>query len=129
MSSILIVEDEPFVDSDLRATLAALGHEVTATTTTSENALAKVAPTRPDLVFMKMRRKGLDDAARLHTEYGVPVIHLNPAVDEPGLEQPEVTRPYGYLLKPFAERELQSTIEVALDPHGMQRALAVRDRW
>lgn len=129
MSSILIVEDEPFVDSDLRTTLAALGHEVTATTTTSENAPAKVALHRPDLVFMRMQRKGLDDAARLHTEYGVPVIHLNPAVDGPDLVQPEVTRPYGYLLKPFAERELQSTIEVALDPHGMQRALAVRDRW
>ncbi|MDB4929335.1 MAG: sensor histidine kinase, partial [Myxococcaceae bacterium] len=133
MASIIIVEDELLVASDLRRTLTALGYEVPAMAATGDDALARIAAHRPDLVLMDMMLKGPMDgvaaAARVREDFGIPVIFLTAYADEHSLQRAKLTEPYGYLIKPFEERELRSMIEVSLHRHAAQRALAERRQF
>jgi PAS domain S-box-containing protein len=127
MPSILVVEDEAIVADDLSETLRSLGYTVAGTARTGEIALGKVSETHPDLVLMDIHlasaMDGIETAAAIHSRYGTPVIFLTAYADNALLERAKVTEPYGYILKPYDERGLQSSIEMALYKHRMERNL------
>jgi signal transduction histidine kinase len=123
---ILVVEDEAIVALHLRQQLTKLGYEILAPVASGEQALKEVEASRPDLVLMDIHLEGELDgiatAARIPREYGVPVIYLTAYSEEATLARASATNPYGYLLKPFSERELHAMIQMALARCRAERA-------
>lgn len=124
---ILIVEDEALIAEELADRLRRLGHAVVGQADCAEDALASVREERPDLVFMDIRLKGRRDgisvAAELYAEYGIPVVYLTAHSDGETVRRARETAPFGYVLKPFQERDLLVAIEVAMQRHGVERRL------
>jgi signal transduction histidine kinase len=115
---ILIVEDERIVAGDVRARLRRLGYTVLDSATTGEEAIRLADELRPDLILMDIRLEGPVDgiqaAETIRCRLGIPVVYLSAFADRQTIERAKVTEPFGYLLKPFEDSELHSTIEVAL---------------
>lgn len=115
---ILVVEDESIVAKDIQQTLIRLGYDVPATASSAPNAYAKLEEHEPDLVFLDIKLKGEQDgihvAEHIREKYDIPVIFLTSFVDKNTLDRAKVTEPYGYLVKPFNESDLQTTVEMAL---------------
>ena len=131
--SILIVEDEGVIALDIRATLGRLGYTVPAAVATGSEAIARVEELRPDLVLMDIHLRGemdgVEAARAIRDRFGVPVIYLTAFADPATLQRARITEPFGYLLKPFEERELHIVIEMALQRHDLQRRLQESERW
>ncbi len=123
-SRIQIVEDEMIVASDIKSCLHTLGYEVTCISDTGESAVEQAARDKPNLVLMDIMLKGEMDgisAARLiREESRIPVVYLTANMDVALLERAKRTEPFGYLIKPFQEHELMSTIETAMYHHRME---------
>jgi PAS domain S-box-containing protein len=117
-ASIFIVEDEAIVAKDLSGILVSLGYSVAGTAKNSETAIEKITGTKPDLVLMDIHIAGnidgIETAGKIHTLLNIPVVYLTAHADDQVLERAKITEPYGYIIKPFEERGLQSTIEMAL---------------
>jgi two-component system cell cycle sensor histidine kinase/response regulator CckA len=130
---VLVVEDEAIVAMDISASLRALGYEVEGPASTGAEAVALALRTRPDLVLMDiMLRGGMDGveaARRIREATGAPVVYLTAYADESTLRRAKVAEPLGYLLKPFEERELRTTVETALHKHRTEVRLRESERW
>jgi AmiR/NasT family two-component response regulator len=124
---LLVVEDETIVALDLQNSLKILGYEVVGTASNGLDAIAKANHTRPDLVLMDVILQGDMDGVQtaevIHSQFNIPVIFLTACADEKTLERAKVTEPFGYMIKPFEERELHSHIEISLYRHRMERRL------
>ena len=124
---ILVVEDESIVAFNLQQRLSMLGYEVPAIAVSGQESLELVERTRPDLVLMDIHIQGEEDgievAARLQQSHAIPVIYLTAYSEDSTLERARKTRPYGYLLKPFSERELHATIQMAFERHRRENEL------
>ena len=120
--SILVVEDDAVIAFDIQLALIRLGYDVPATVATAEEALQAVDACQPDLVLMDVHLKGGDDgvaaAAAIRASRPTPVVFLSACADDATVERAGSVQPYGYLLKPFNDRELRVTIEIALRRHG-----------
>lgn len=120
-TKILVVEDEQLVADDLRETLEFLGFEVAALAATGEEAIDYVVSCQPDLVLMDIRLEGemdgIEASETIQSTYKVPVVYLTANADRPTLERVKGTHPYGYILKPFNEATLSTTIDIALARH------------
>ncbi len=125
--SVLIVEDEQIVATELREILTSLGYRIVAVTSTGPEALAKTEETQPDLILMDIRIKGtmdgIETASKITNRWDIPIIYLTAHADQETLRRAKVTGPMGYVLKPFSERELLIAIEIAIYKHGMERQL------
>ncbi len=132
-AEILIVEDEGIVAMELKNRLSNMGYAVVGIVATGEAAIERAAALRPALILMDIKLKGKVDgiiaADRIRTQFDIPIIYLTAYADEQTLERAKVTEPYGYVLKPFEERELQIGIEMALYKHGKQRKTTANERW
>lgn len=121
-ANILIVEDESIVAKDIELSLKKLGYKVVGIASTGEKALDLVEKHMPDLILMDIMLKGnmsgIDVADRVHKDQQLPVIYLTAYADQATLNKAKVTEPYGYILKPFKEVDLQTTIEMTLYRHG-----------
>ena len=126
-AQILVVEDDNIVVLELRDRLQSLGYAVSGVASYGGEAIEKAAETRPDLVLMDIRLKGAVDgveaAEEIRARFDIPVVYLTAYADENTLQRAKVTEPYGYIIKPFEERELHSAIEVALYKHKAEEAL------
>ncbi len=126
---ILVVEDESIVAKDIQQTLIRLGYDVPATASSAQNAYARLEELDPDLVFLDIKLKGdLDGihiAEHIKQKYDIPVIFLTSFVDKNTLDRAKITEPYGYLVKPFNESDLQTTVEMAL--YKFKKDLRVRE--
>jgi len=129
---ILVVEDENIVARDIQNTLKHLGYSVAGIAATGEDAIQKAGATRPDLILMDIMLKGYQDgveaAQKILALYNIPVIYLTAFTDEKTLQRAKVTEPYGYVLKPFEERELQIAIEMAIYKHRTTQKLQEREQ-
>jgi PAS domain S-box-containing protein len=124
---ILIVEDEGIVAKDIERALSKRGYEITGIASTGEAALAQAADVRPDLVLMDIVLKGemdgVEAAQGMRQQYGVPVVYLTALGDPKTLQRATATSPYGYMLKPFEDRDLYDAVEWALFRDQMERDL------
>jgi len=115
---ILIVEDEPIVSRDIQHTIVSLGYEVAATASSAEEAVKKAAEWTPDLVLMDIVLKGdmdgVEAAACIQAQCNVLVVYISAHSEIEILDRANLTCPYGYVMKPFTERELVMAIEGAL---------------
>jgi len=125
--SILIVEDEAIVATDLANRLRELGYDITGTTGRGEDAVTLARERQPGLVLMDIRlageMDGIEAAERIQAEGGSPVIYLTAHSDRATLQRAKLTTPFGYILKPFDDRELHSHIEMALYKNQVEHKL------
>lgn len=126
-AKILIVEDESIVAFNLQQRLAQLGYTVPHVAVSGQQSLELISSSQPDLVLMDIHIEGemdgIEVAARLNESHPVPVIYLTAYSEDSTLERARRTRPYGYLIKPFSERELHATIQMALERHAVEKDL------
>lgn len=126
-ANLLVVEDELIVAESIREKLEGLGYRVTSIATNVEEALSAIEAEAPELVLVDIKlpgeQDGVDLAARLKSEHALPVVYLTAYSDTPLLLRARETTPFGYILKPFREHELRSTIEMALHKHELERRL------
>jgi len=124
---LLIVEDEEIVAFDIETTLQTLGYDVVGIVTTGEEAIATATHTKPDLVLMDIRLPGKLDGVKAAEEISqrlnIPVVYLTAHADKSTLKRAKITAPFGYILKPFQEDELETTIEIALSRHQSEERL------
>ena len=130
---VLIVGDELIIATDLRAMLEDLGYSVAARVSRAEDSVAAVRRHPPDLVLMDIHlageMDGIQAAGMIHAETDVPVIFLTAHADEATLARAKATAPYGYVLKPFDEHDLNIGIQIALRRVQDERAIRERERW
>jgi PAS domain S-box-containing protein len=132
-AKVLVCEDERIVAREIQDRLIKLGYTVTAIVSSGEQAIQKAAELAPDLVLMDIRIKGdmdgIETTREIQNAFDIPVIYLTAYADENTLERAKITEPFGYILKPFKEKELHATIEIALSKHRMERKLKEREQW
>ena len=124
---VLVVEDEHLVALDIQVRLTRMGF-TPVVCFTGADAVLKASEEHFDLILMDIKLKGAMDgieaAHSIHATQDVPVIYLTAYADASTIERARLTEPYGYVLKPFNDRELKATIEIALQRHTSER---VRD--
>jgi two-component system cell cycle sensor histidine kinase/response regulator CckA len=129
---VLIVEDELIVAADIASRLTRLGYVVVGQADQAEEAVRLAGELRPDLVLMDIRLRGGGDgvkaAEEIRRRLRLPVIYVTAHADEATLQRAKVTEPFGYVLKPFEERELRTIIEMARYKHAAERRLADSER-
>ncbi len=127
MISILLVEDERIVAKDIERSVSGLGYEVAAIVQTGAAAFEKAREIRPDLILMDIKLKGkidgIEAAAMIKDYCDVPIVYLTAFADDTTLERAKITEPFGYILKPFNDRELHTTIEMAVYRHRTEKLL------
>ena len=115
---ILIVEDEVFTADQEEKRLLELGYQVVGKTDTGEAAVRMAREIRPDLVLLDIKlhgkMDGIDAGNEIKTKLGIPIIYVTAYADDDLLKRARVTEPFGYILKPFGDKELKSNIEMAL---------------
>ncbi len=127
MTKIMVVEDEIIVAEDIRRRLQNFGYDVPPTVSSGADAVIKAENERPDLVLMDIvlqnAMDGIEAAEQIHDRLNIPVVYLTAYADERTLERAKRTGPFGYIIKPFEERELRKTIEMALYKYEAERKL------
>lgn len=112
------MEDEAIVSMAIRRSLEKLGYEVVGETGTGQGAIDLAKKTVPDLILMDIRLKGEMDgtqaAAKIRERRSIPVVFLTAYSDDETLDRAASTTPYGYVLKPYQDRELRAAVEIAL---------------
>jgi CheY-like chemotaxis protein len=115
---VMVVEDEAVVALHLRQELTKLGYTVAGVATNSEQALKMVDEVFPDVILMDIHIQGeldgIETANRIPRYLHIPVIYLTAYSEDTTLKRAGDTHPYGYLIKPFLDRELHATIKMAL---------------
>lgn len=129
--NILVVEDESIVRKDIERSLTKLGYNVVAQADTGEKAIDLARENRPDIALMDIMLKGemsgIEAADSIKKIIDIPVIFLTAYADEATLAKAKITEPHGYILKPFKEIDLHTTIEMALHKHKKEQEIKVEN--
>ena len=127
MTGILVVEDELIVSKDIQQRLADLGYPVAGSAATGAEAVCLAEELGPDLVLMDIVLQGdmdgIEAARSITSDLGIPVIFLTAFADEKTVERAKLVGSYGYLIKPFQDRDLKVTIEMAIQRSSQEREL------
>ncbi len=133
---ILVVEDDIQMVKFIQFKLNYMGYEVAGTADNCDQALERARMLQPDLILMDIMLEGSSDgietAQKIVETQHVPIIYLTAHEDEELFERAKITEPFGYLIKPFNDRDLRIVIETSLHRHEqdkhVQKALQdVRD--
>ncbi len=129
-AKLLIAEDEGIIAKDLSVTLKRLGYEVVGIAKSAFDAINKANTLTPNLILMDIMLEGdvsgIEAAEEIQADLDIPIIYLTALADEETIHRAKITEPFGYLLKPFDERSLHSTIEMALYKHDINYKLRQR---
>ena len=124
---IMVVEDEWVVADQLCRSLKDLGYTVCSTAAAGDEAIRKVESDRPDLILMdivlKGKMNGIEAAERINSKFNIPVIYLTAYTNQEYIERAKQTNPFGYLVKPYNEKELYATIEMTLHKHRVDKEI------
>ena len=130
---ILLVEDERIIAIDLKWRLEKFGYKVVAQVATGVEAIEKAHEEKPDIILMDIlltgEIDGIEAAEQIKDSLQIPVIFLTAYSDEKTLGRAKVAEPFGYILKPFKEKELYTTIDIALYKHKVDNKLKQQRRW
>jgi len=123
-TKILIVEDEAVIAQDIKITLEDLGYTVCAIAVSAKKAVERAGRESPDLILMDIvlrgKTDGIEAADKIRSRYNIPVVYLTSYTDDKLLERAKITEPFGYIIKPYDEKELHSNIEMALYRHKIE---------
>ena len=129
--SVLIVEDQIIIAQDLKARLLKLGYHVAGSAASGEDAIRQAGTVRPDLVLIDVALKGalngIEAAARIRSDCHIPIVFVAARSDELTLPRASAGESHGYLLQPFDDSEIRSTIEIALYMHRREHQPTERE--
>ena len=132
-TQIMVVEDESIIALDLKHSLNRLGYAVSGMAASGESALRKIEANRPDLIMMDIHLKGemtgIQVAEKIKTDFQIPIVYLTANADSSTFRGAKETDPYGYLLKPFDEKELGIAVEIALHQHKKGQVIKSSESW
>ena len=121
---ILVVEDESIVAKDIQVCLRKLGYEVVGIVSSGEEEIEKAREVEPDLVMMDIMLKGemsgIEEATSIRKTQDIPGILLTAYTDRDTVDRAKESEPFGYIIKPFKEIDIQTAIEIALYKHGRE---------
>lgn len=130
---ILVVDDERIVAQDITECLESIGCEVIGTALSGLEAIELAANERPDLILMDIviqgDMDGIEAAKIIRDRYGIPCVFLTAYSDASVLSRAKACEPAGYIVKPFEEASLRSTVEIALYKVDMEHALKESHEW
>jgi len=128
-AKILIVEDEKIVAKDIERSLKSLGYVVVAAVASAQEAIQQTQALQPDLILMDIMLRGsmdgIEAAEQIRSGFDIPIIFLTAYADESTLQRAKITEPFGYIIKPFDERDLHTSIEIALRRRLAEAAVRV----
>ncbi|HSI91309.1 MAG TPA: response regulator, partial [Adhaeribacter sp.] len=114
---ILIAEDEIIIAEDIASCLEELGYYICAIDS-GDHLMEIIRETEPDLILLDIHLKGEIDgvelAAQIKQEFDIPFIFLTAYADKPTIDRAKTVEPYGFIVKPFDDKDLRSAIEIAL---------------
>jgi len=117
-SRILVVEDQMLIALEIKDRLEDMGHEVIAMAKSGDKAIAFALDLKPDLILMDIKIEGdidgIQTAEQIKKVMDIPILFLTAYADDKTLERAKLTEPYAYIVKPLDERELKSSIIIAL---------------
>ncbi len=123
----MVVEDEWIVADVIQKSLINLGYTVTSVEESGEKVVQRVEEVKPDLILMDIVLKGnidgIEAAGQIQAHFNIPIVYLTAYDDKTSMERAKITEPFGYLIKPFKERELYTTIEMALYKHKAEEQI------
>ena len=115
---ILVVEDEAVVAEEIQESLKELGYSVPVIVTSGKEAIKEAERIKPDLILMDIVLEGKIDgiaaADSIMGSYDIPVVYITAYADDNTVERARKTHPFGYIVKPFTQQQLNSSIKVAL---------------
>ncbi|MFB3763976.1 MAG: PAS domain S-box protein [Methanotrichaceae archaeon] len=124
-ANILIVEDEGILAIELKDRLEKISYNVPATASSGEEAIELASKYKPDLILMDIVLKGdmdgIEAASKIRSNLKVPIIYLTAYADNDTVKRAKITEPFGYLVKPYNDKELQVALEMALYRHEMDQ--------
>lgn len=130
---VLIVEDESIVALDIRHRLSRLGYEIVDVAVSGEDAVAAAERLCPDIVLMDIMLEGDMDgteaAGIIAERFDLPVVYITAYTDDETLRRVKRTQPFGYLIKPFKDREVYAAIEMACYKHKTERCRREDRKW
>ncbi|MEG3223943.1 MAG: histidine kinase [Methanobacteriales archaeon Met13] len=138
---ILVVEDERITGEDIKRGLKKAGYDVPAIVASGEDAVQKAEKFQPDLVIMDIKldgeMDGIEAAEKIKSKLDIPVIYLTAYSDETTLQRAKVTQPSGFILKepfgflhkPFEDRELHTAIDITLNNHKLEKRFKSQNKW
>lgn len=125
MTRVMVVEDEAVTAMALEESLQRLGYEVAAVVSTGEEALTLAKQEHLDVILMDIRLRGLLDgittAQRIRKEVDVPCVYVTAYSDLETIQRAKLAEPFGFLVKPYDEKELRAAIEIAVHHGGAER--------
>ena len=126
-TTILVVEDERIIAKGIEKRLKGLGYAVAGLASTGEEGIQKATDLRPHLVLMDIHlgagMDGVEAAGVIRRRVIIPVVYLTAHSDDATLQRAKLTEPFGYVLKPYEDNDLQTAIEIGLYKHQMERRL------
>jgi PAS domain S-box-containing protein len=130
---VLIVEDEPVNAAVIEHQLRKLGYSVAGIATSGREAVELAQKSKPDIVLMDIQLEGQMDgveaAITIRKTMGVPVVYLTGTSDNQTIERAQSTEAFGYLHKPFHERDVHSTLQLALHKSEMEARIRDERKW
>ena len=130
---ILIVEDERIVAKDIEASLINMGYKIAGIVSSGEEAVKKAKKEKPDLILMDIVLQGdidgIEASRRIRLCYFIPIVYLTAYADVETLNRAKLTEPFGYIIKPFEDSDLHTTVEMALYKHKMEKKLRESEEW
>ena len=118
---ILVVEDEWVVADQLCKDLKDLGYTVSSPASTGDEVIRRVEVEKPDLILMDIvltgKMDGIEAADRINSQFNIPVLYLTAYTNQEYIKRAKQTKPFGYLVKPYNQKELYTNIEMALHKH------------
>lgn len=130
-AKLLVVEDEGIIAKDIHHRLGRMGYDVLIPVSTGIAAIQTTEENRPDLILMDIVLKGdmdgIEAVSQIRERFDIPVIYLTANSDSRTVERAKVTRPHGFLLKPFKDVDAQICIEMALHKHSLDRILREKE--
>lgn len=131
-AKILIVDDESNTSILVKNMLEELGYNIAGPVSSGKEAIQKALQTQPDLVLMDIlldeEMDGVEAARQIYDSLDIPVVYLTGHADDRVLQRAKLTEPYGYIIKPFDEKDLLTNIEIALYKHKMEKSLKESER-
>jgi len=130
---ILIVEDETIISKELKHRLIKGGYQIVGSVASGEEAISQALSVKPDLILMDILLEGKIDgihaAEEIRKSHDIPVVYITAFADEKTVNRAKETEPYGYMIKPFDQKDLVTTIEIALFKHRTELQLKNNEMW
>lgn len=132
-ANILIVEDERIIARGLEKRLRDMGYSVVGSVASADEAIRSAIELKPDLTLMDINlgrgMDGIDAASAIREQIDMPVVFLSAFSDTPTIQRAKQVQPYGYVLKPFEDKDLQTCIEISLHRHQFDRQSRENEQW